>query len=386
MQARNDVMMHDFLTGNRETLAARCRVNVEQRQGRPITTEQLQNGIPMLLDQLIRTLRAERSHRPGKSLEISGPADGRVTASEIGVSAAQHGKDLFALGFSVNQVVHHYGDLCQAITDLAIERSSLFCVDEFRTLNRCLDNAIADAVTEFSYQRELILSDAQVSHSNERIGYFAHELRNLLGTVWLAFSAAKAGNLNLSGSTGAILERNIVNLGKLIDISLSEIKSIGQPTHAPRVFALAHLIAEITAAADLGAHAKGCTLTTTVADSSLAVDGDRDMLRSAIENLLQNAIKFTHRGSTVTLDVFAAADRIIIDVADQCGGLPAGTTERLFTPFLQSGHDRSGLGLGLTIAQQGVAANQGTLLVRNRPGVGCVFSIDLPRYEMPIGT
>jgi len=58
------------------------------------------------------------------------------------------------LGYSVDQVVHDYGDLCQAITDLADEHQIPFQIDEFRTINRCLDNAIADAVTEFSYQRD----------------------------------------------------------------------------------------------------------------------------------------------------------------------------------------------------------------------------------------
>jgi len=51
-------------------------------------------------------------------------------------------------GFTVDQVVHDYGDLCQAITKLAVDRGAAIQVEEFRTLNRCLDNAIADAVTE----------------------------------------------------------------------------------------------------------------------------------------------------------------------------------------------------------------------------------------------
>ncbi len=67
-------------------------------------------------------------------------------------------------------MVHDYGDLCQAITDLAVERDVPFATPEFRTLNRCLDNAIADAVTEFSFQRESRLSRQ-------------HELRNTLATA-----------------------------------------------------------------------------------------------------------------------------------------------------------------------------------------------------------
>jgi hypothetical protein len=69
----------------------------------------------------------------------------------MGVSAATHATNLLALGSTVDQVVHDFGDLCQAITDLAFEPDAPFSVDEFRTLNRCLDNAIADALTEFRF-------------------------------------------------------------------------------------------------------------------------------------------------------------------------------------------------------------------------------------------
>ena len=61
-----------------------------------------------------------------------------MSLSEIGVPAARHGKELLALGFTVDEVVHDYGDLRQAITGLALERDAPFLVDEFRTLNRCL--------------------------------------------------------------------------------------------------------------------------------------------------------------------------------------------------------------------------------------------------------
>jgi signal transduction histidine kinase len=101
---------------------------------------------------------------------------------------------------------------------------------------------------------------------------------------------------------------------------------------------------------------------------------------SAVGNLLQNAFKFTHHHTEVRLNAYAAADRIRIDVEDQCGGLPPGAAEEMFKPFKQSGNDRSGLGLGLTICQRGVEANNGILAVRDVPDIGCVFTIDLPRH------
>lgn len=165
-------MMHEFLCNNRDELAQRCRIKVGERPGRSATEAQLKNGIPLFLDQLIRTLEIEQSQQPLDSRRISGPAGGGAALSEVSVSAAQHGKALLALGLSVDQVVHDYGDLCQAITDLAVERDAPFQIDEFRTLNRCLDNAISDAVTEFSYQRDALKADAHAVESNQRMGFF----------------------------------------------------------------------------------------------------------------------------------------------------------------------------------------------------------------------
>jgi len=163
-------MMHVFLANNRSELIERCRAKVAQRPAREATAKQLQNGVPLFLDQLIRTLQLEQTSEPMDSRRISGPSGGGASLSEIGEAAAQHGRELLKLGFSVDQVVHDYGDLCQAITDLAYERDAPFLIDEFRTLNRCLDNAIADAVTEFSYQRDFAVADRQAIEMNERLG------------------------------------------------------------------------------------------------------------------------------------------------------------------------------------------------------------------------
>ena len=142
--------MHGFLLHNRDELIARCKAKVEERPRRAATAEQLANGVPLFLSQLTRTLQAENAGEDAQSILISGPPGGDVTRlSEIGVTATAHGKQLLHLGYSVDQLVHDYGDLCQAITDLAVERDAPFSVEQFRTLNRCLDNAIADAVTEF---------------------------------------------------------------------------------------------------------------------------------------------------------------------------------------------------------------------------------------------
>ena len=238
-------MMSDFLANNRGELIQRCRTKVAQRPLRHATAEQLREGVPTFLDQLIKTLRIEQSSDSTDSREISGLSSGVPSLSEIGQSAAHHGRTLLALGFSVDQVVHDYGDLCQAITDLAFERDAPFLVDEFRTLNRCLDNAIADAVTEFSYQRDLALRGEKRVEVNERLGFFAHELRNLLGTANLASAATQTGGLSLSGATGSVLERSPESLTRLVDQSIDEVGTEANNEHQDALFSLSDFVADV---------------------------------------------------------------------------------------------------------------------------------------------
>ena len=372
-------MMYEFLINNRVNLALRCREKVARRPGRMASEEQLQSGVPMFLDQLIRTLALERTSNSIGSRSISGPSDGTVALSEVGVTAAQHGRELLSLGFSVSQVVHDYGDLCQAITDLAIERDAPFQVEEFQTLNRCLDNAIADAVTEFSYQRDSISAEKLLKDNNERLSYFVHEMHNLLGTTALAFTAAKVGNLSLSGATGTILERSIFNLSNLIDDSLVDIKEMGQQTYPFSTFDLSTFIADAKASVELLAEKMGYQLEVLPVDADLRISGNRSLLLAALAHILQNAFKFTQPGTKVVLSAYASAEQIRIDVVDQSGGLPLGAERSMFLAFFQSGENRTGTGLGLTIAEQSVVASGGTLGVHNTPDVGCTFTISLPR-------
>jgi len=373
-------MMHQFLSNNRINLINRCQDKVAARPTRHASERQLRNGIPLFIDQLIQTLVLEQGDDPMDSRRISGSSNGEAALSTMGISASQHGRQLLELGFTVDQVVHDYGDLCQSITDLAVERDAPFEIDEFRTLNRCLDNAIANAVTEFSYQRDADNAVRYEHEFNERMGYFAHEIRNFLQSAALAFTALKTGNLSPSGATGAVLGRSLASLGTLVDQTMSEIRRGNEHDASPGLFSLADFIDEMKDSAILIAEARGCPLDVSTVAPALAVSANRDLLFAALANLLQNAFKFTQGNTTVTLDAYAAGDRILIDVKDHCGGLPPGVVETMFQPFHQHGSNRTGLGLGLSIAKRSVEASAGTLTLRDIPGVGCVFTINLPRY------
>jgi len=376
-------MMYEFLAENRGELIERCRMKVAQRSSPRATEAELDHGITLFLDQIIKTLQAEELLQPKETLRMSGPSGGAdARLSEMGVAAKEHGRELLQHGFTIDQVVHDYGDLCQSITELTIELGSPISNDEFRTLNRCLDNAIAVAATEFNAQRDNLFADKD-AQANVRLGFFAHELRNHLNSAMLALAAIKEGSVGLTGATGAVLDRSLVALRTLIDRSLSEARTTAGMPPRHRLFSLAEFIVEIQLAASLEARVNGCSLTVSSVDAKLALDADRELLLSALGNLLQNAFKFTHPRSEVLLKVFAQGDRILIEVEDKCGGLPSGDLEKMFLPFTQSGADKTGLGLGLSIAQRSVEANSGKLRVRDLPALGCVFTIDMPRHEMP---
>jgi hypothetical protein len=210
-------MMSGFLATHREELLRKCAQKVSERPMRQATEAQVRNGIPLFLAQLQRTLEAEERQQPLESLKISGPPGGdALIVSEMGVTASAHGKELLSLGFSVDQVVHDYGDLCQAITDMAFELDAPFAVHEFRTLNRCLDNGIASAVAAFGSHRDLSLAAERQAEASEQREGLRQSLRSSLATATYAVAALEIGNLPISGSTGAILKRSLAAMTRQV--------------------------------------------------------------------------------------------------------------------------------------------------------------------------
>jgi signal transduction histidine kinase len=373
-------MLHEFLEVHRTELIDRCRAKVALRTTPRPTPEEMEHGIPLFLAQLVETLKLEKgpaSHDPARPLRLIR----RDMPAELSAAAAKHGHELLVHGFSVDQVVHDYGDLCQAVTELAIERDAPVSAEEFHTLNRCLDQAIADAVTEYARRRDQLLASEADRATNERLGFMAHEMRNSLGTAMLSFGVIRRGGVGTDGATAAVVDRSHVRLRDLIDRTLADVRlSAGLPTKLDRIV-LAPFVAEVQLVASMEARAKSCEFTLKAVDPALAVCADRQLLFSALSNLLQNAFKFTHPGSQVIMRAYSSGDHVLIEVEDECGGLPGGNAEVLFQPFVQRGADTSGLGLGLSIATQAVQSCGGTLRARDRPGVGCVFTIDLPLAE-----
>ena len=375
-------MLHDLLAAHRADLIERCREKVALRSGPPPPSRNVADGIPSFLGKLIETLREECAI-DASNQRLTHPATGpptRDSPTEIQADAARHGEELLRRGYSVDQVVHDYGDLCQSVAELAIQERVTISADEFKTLNRCLDFAIAGAVTEYDRQRDKVVAARNDRVTNERIGFLAHELRNFLNTAVLAFAAVKSGSVGVDGPTARVIDRSLVGLRDLIDHSLADVKFAAGTLPKLEEVAIDSFIDEVTISAALAAKSKGCELAVEPVETGLEVQVDRQMLSGAVENLLQNAFKFTRPGTRVDLRARATPERVTIEVQDECGGLPAGKTSSMFVSFEQHHADRSGLGLGLSISRRAIEANGGTLTVRDMPGCGCVFTIDLPRH------
>jgi hypothetical protein len=200
-------MLHEFLSSNREELIRRCRSKVSKRASPPATELELEHGVPVFLDQLVEALRRDQGR-------------GSAAAVENSAAAGLHGKDLLDKGYTVDQVVHDYGDICQSITDLATEKGAPIGVEEFRTFNRLLDNAISDAVSSFGRHRDEAIRGQREHDQREWRGSLGDDQRVLLDIAVKAFAALKVGNIGLRGATGTLLEASLEKLRHLIDTSL----------------------------------------------------------------------------------------------------------------------------------------------------------------------
>jgi signal transduction histidine kinase len=356
-------MLCDFIASQRADILALARLRVASRAAPVATQMELTEGLPLFLDQLGEALGRATS-------------DEAVNHEEIGETARLHGDELFRRGLSVAQVVHDYGDLCQVITGLVIKQKVPIDATEFRTLNLCLDDAIAGAVTAYGRRRERMVAD----EGTENLGILAHELRNALNAAVIAFGSIKKGTVATGGSTSAMLDRSLARMAILIDRSLASVRVETGKLNLERV-AVAEIIEEVEIGGAIVAQARGLRFEVTAVDRTIVVDADRSILAAAIANLVQNAFKFTLPGTKVTIGARTTMSRVLIEVEDECGGLPPGDVASLLRPFAQGGSDRTGVGLGLAICVKAVEAMAGELHIRDLPGKGCVFTVDLPRQQ-----
>jgi len=346
------------LKAKREVLVACWSAKIRGAVSTPLTTTELLDRIPAFVDEIIDALDPNAAREPSTS-----------------AYAGEHGAQRLRLHFDVWEVVREYGLLHECIIELARDGGTSISLDEQQVVVKWINSGIADAIEQYVKRR-----DAEMEReSSEHLGFIAHELRNPL-------SAARAivhrlrDKPSISGSSIALLERSLRRASDMIDNTLSHASlKLGAETKMEAV-ALGDLLRDIEQDAGGDPQSRGVLLNVAAPDGSV-ITADPRLLRSAIFNLVQNALKFSPPGSTVNIRVANLPGSVTIEVEDACGGLPPGKVEELFSPTVQKGDDRSGFGLGLSIARQAMEAHGGQIDVHDMPGTGCVFRIRLPQPD-----
>jgi signal transduction histidine kinase len=357
-------MLHDFVWSNREELISRTRAKASARPPPSASAGEVDHGVPLFLTQLSEALRLETTAAP-------------FPPTAIAAGAASHGRELLAKGYSIAQVVHDYADVLQAITELAVVQGATIRPEELHTLNRCVDSATAEAVTEYAR-----VKDEEASRQDLRYrGAIAHDLRNFVQTALLSFRVLKADKGGADGGATGVLGRSLVNIRDLADRIVSEVRLAAAARRHDRVSLLV-FVDEIAVAAHRHAQCRDIQLTVEPVDPALTIDVDTQLLAPAVLNLVRNAFQYTHAHGHVTIRAHAEHGRAFIDVEDECGGLRQDASDQTHASGDRPESGRSGLDLGLSL-RRAVTANGGEVHAQDLPGKGCIFTVDLPLAAPP---
>lgn len=283
---------------------------------------------------------------------------------------SEHGRQRLRDGFDVDEVVREYRLLGDVVLDACAEHGLLPSVAELRLLHASLMEGAGDAIAAYVRRRDDELRQLAGRH----LAFIAHEIRNPLGTAWLAVDLLADRATDDMKNALDILRRSLMRLRKQIDATLVGDGLTLTIERAP--VAIDGVLHDVLTDLQPEARARDVTL---VCDRSIMLDvpGEARLLASALGNVIRNAVQFSHPGSTVRVAAWREGAQVRIDVEDRCGGLPGGY-EALFTPWVRMTSEAKEPGLGLAIAKQAIDAHGGWMAVRNQPGVGCTMEIGLP--------
>jgi signal transduction histidine kinase len=331
-------------------------------EGHEVSPSELRNGMPMYLVRLAEGLRQSSSAKAGGS-------------SSWEHVAREHAETRLHLGMNIGQLVQEFIVLRQVLFEVIKEERMLLDIDQSGRLADLIEGAILAAVASYVESRDYESRKQQAEH----IGFITHELRNPLTTATLGLVHLRR-SLTLTPEQArafAIVERNQQRLAELIDGVLM----VERDTHAlqPKlaVLTLAQVLDEIVAAAKLAAEAKGLHLEVRF-DRDVVVYVDPKLTRSAIENVVHNALKYTDVGDihVVAEDL---AGEVVVHVRDSCPGISKEELRTVFEPFRRGHSGKPGAGLGLAIARRSVEAQGGTIHAEQGEDKGCHFSLTLPK-------
>ena len=322
----------------------------------PISRAELLDHIPRFIDELIGAL-----HHDALSL------------TSMGENAFEHGSQRLNLGFNIAEVVREYGTLHRCIIEIAGEGGLTIARDDQTVIARWLNQGLASAVSQYVADRDT----QQQREASEHLGLIAHEIRTPLSLARAAFELMQKSELAGGGRPVEVLERSLGRVRGVIDNVLTHASLGLSLTPRLETLPLRKALEEVAFDCSVEGQAKDIDVIVTVPED-LMIDADAGLLQSAVANLLQNALKFSPPSSTMNVRAKRTEGHVLIEIEDACGGLPPGRADDVFKLVVQHGEGKTTFGLGLPIAQQAARAHNGTLKVRDLPGKGCIFTLDLP--------
>lgn len=348
------VQLHEFMLKNRDELLHLVLDDMKIAA----SDREAVNGVGQIIDEMIAALQRNAG------LPVASPLPGRSAAAKS-LGGRRHAK-----GYAVSKIAEDIGAISKRLGELGAHRGLHFDAKEYKVFDECIDTASASALEEYANRERQRREEEEL----ERVALVAHELRNTLASARMSFAVLRLGEVGVRGKTGDVLDRSLRRLESLIGemVYAVRLQTGAKPELRPLLLA-----AIVGNAIDAAVPERGIALETDV-DEHLRLHADEGLLISALGNLIQNAFKFTHPGGTIRVRGHRERASVVLEVEDECGGLPPGKPEELFAPFVSKSVERRGLGLGLTIARQAIEAHGGQLSVTNLPGKGCVFRATLP--------
>jgi signal transduction histidine kinase len=356
--------LHELIRQRRSAIVARWKTHTARAvAGEAMPSRELIDTLPVFLDRLADVLErtAAKGGHPGPELE------------DVAIG---HGIQRMHLGFNPSEIAREYGILRDAIFEESLSQGYTPGMDEMWAIARCMADAVGTALTSYMAERE----QERDRLASEHLAFLAHELRNPLHAARTALQLLGRSDESRRPTLLGIVERGLQSALHRLDNTLASVRLGAHPQPRRERIDPGELLAAAREDAKGIAEASGISMDIDV-DRGLELQADPRLIGSAIGNLVLNAAKFTRPGGRVFLRARKIEGRVRFEVEDECGGLPPGTIERLFDPFVQAGRNRSGFGLGLAIAKQATDAHQGSLSVHNLSGKGCVFLLEIPGAE-----
>ena len=249
---------------------------------------------------------------------------------------------------------------------------------------------VAGLMRDFDAMAERI--ETLLKAQSRLLNDISHELRSPLARLNVALGLARqrAGVESVDMLDRIELEASRLNelIGRILTLARLE---DGEQLVPQTPVALGELVANVTEDAEFEAQARRCHVRTTIPEGEWIVRGNASLLHSAVENVVRNAIRYTHEGSSVEVELSSeersGKREAVLRVSDAGPGVPADALEKLFEPFYRldeaRGRQTGGVGLGLAITERAVRFHGGRVAAFNRQPSGLIVEIRLPLIAGP---